>query len=82
VLQIVRKLASAEGLGVLWATHLIDEVAPTDLVVLLHKGRILYTGGVPGLLAETGAANLSDAFRIKTGTGAGGGRNTQGEAAA
>ncbi len=71
VLKIVRNLAATEGLGVLWATHLIDEVAPTDLVVVLHKGRILYTGGVPGLLAQTKAESLSDAFRILTGTASG-----------
>jgi ABC-2 type transport system ATP-binding protein len=70
VLKIVRGLAASEGLGVLWATHLIDEVAPTDLVVLLHKGHIRYAGGVQGLLLETGTANLSDAFRAKTGTSA------------
>lgn len=68
VLGIVRKLAAEEGMGVLWATHLIDEVAAGDLVVLLHKGKILYSGGVPGLLAETKAATLSDAFRAMTGT--------------
>jgi ABC-2 type transport system ATP-binding protein len=68
VLKIVRQLAATEGLGVLWATHLIDEVAPTDLVVVLHKGRVMYTGGVPGFLAEAKAATLSDAFRAMTGT--------------
>lgn len=68
VLGIVRKLAADEGLGVLWATHLIDEVAAGDLVVVLHKGRILYAGGVPGLLAETHTTTLSDAFRVMTGT--------------
>jgi ABC-2 type transport system ATP-binding protein len=79
VLKIVRNLAATEGLGVLWATHLIDEVASSDLVVLLHKGRILYSGGVPGLLAQTKAANLSDAFRTMTGTEAG--SNAKGEVA-
>lgn len=68
VLAIVRKLARTEGMGVLWATHLIDEVAPTDLVVLLHKGEILYSGSVPGLLEKTKTENLSDAFRAMTGT--------------
>ena len=68
VLAIVRKLASEGGLGVLWATHLIDEVAPSDLVVLLHKGRVLYTGDVPGLLAKTDASTLTKAFRAMTGT--------------
>lgn len=68
VLSIVRKLAAEEGLGVLWATHLIDEVAESDLVVVLHRGKILYSGGVPGLLAVTKTATLSDAFRAMTGT--------------
>ena len=67
VLKIVRELAANEGLGVLWATHLIDEVAPTDLVVLLHKGQVLFTGSVPGMLAKAGAGTLNDSFRILTG---------------
>ena len=67
VLKIVRELAAKEGLGVLWATHLIDEVAPTDLVVLLHKGQVLYTGTVPGMLANAGARTLNEAFRVLTG---------------
>ena len=70
VLKIVRKLAAKEGLGVLWATHLIDEVAPTDLVVLLHKGRVMYSGSVPGLLETAKADNLNDAFRVLTGSAA------------
>jgi ABC-2 type transport system ATP-binding protein len=68
VISIVRSLVDKEGLGVLWATHLFDEVRPTDLVVILHKGRILYTGSVPDLLAQTGTENVSDAFRKLTGT--------------
>ena len=68
VLGIVRKLAADEGMGVLWATHLIDEVAEGDLVVLLHKGEILYSGGVSGLLAKTKTETISDAFREMTGT--------------
>ncbi|MGA7117762.1 MAG: ATP-binding cassette domain-containing protein [Hyphomicrobium sp.] len=68
VLSIVRGLVEREGMGVLWATHLIDEIAPTDCVVVLHKGRILYTGSVPGLLDATGKANVREAFRTMTGT--------------
>jgi ABC-2 type transport system ATP-binding protein len=68
VLSIVRNLAASQKLGVLWATHLIDEVAATDLVVVLHKGRVLYNGSVPGLLASTAAPTLSAAFRTMTGT--------------
>lgn len=68
VLGIVRKLAAEEGLGVLWATHLIDEVAPGDLVVVLHKGRVMFSGTVPEFMAKAGAGTLSDAFRVITGT--------------
>ena len=68
VLGIVRKLAAEEGLGVLWATHLIDEVAPGDLVVVLHKGQVMFTGTVPEFLAQTKTTTLSAAFRAATGT--------------
>jgi ABC-2 type transport system ATP-binding protein len=68
VLSIVRGLVEREGMGVLWATHLIDEIAPTDRVVVLHKGRILYSGSVPGLLNATGKPNVREAFRFMTGT--------------
>ena len=69
VINIVRSLVEKEGLGVLWATHLFDEVLPTDLVVLLHKGRVLFNGSVPDLLTKTGTQSVSDAFRKMTDTG-------------
>jgi ABC-2 type transport system ATP-binding protein len=68
VISIVRGLVKREGLGVLWATHLIDEIADTDLIVVLHKGKVLYSGQLPGFLALTGANTARDAFRILTGT--------------
>lgn len=68
VLNIVRGLVQKEGLGVLWATHLIDEISPTDHVVVLHKGKVLFEGAVPAFLQQTGASNSRDAFRIITGT--------------
>lgn len=68
VLKIVRQLVTEQGLGVLWATHLIDEIAPDDKLVLLHKGHALYEGDVPGLLKKAGAEDLSGAFRNLTGT--------------
>jgi len=68
VISIVRGLVQREGLGVLWATHLIDEISATDRIVLLHKGRVLFTGMLPEFLAATGATSARDAFRIMTGT--------------
>lgn len=68
VMGIVRSLVEREGMGVLWATHLIDEIAPTDTIVLLHKGRVLYDGGVPGFTEAAGADSIRSAFRKLTGT--------------
>ncbi len=68
VVKIVRDLVAKERLGVLWATHLMDEVARTDLVVILHKGVVLYNGPVPQLLTLTGTSSVREAFRSVTGT--------------
>ena len=68
VVGIVRELVAKEGLGVLWATHLMDEVNASDSVVVLHKGRVLFTGTVPDFLKSTGQETVSAAFRKLTGT--------------
>lgn len=68
VVRIVRDLVARQGLGVLWATHLMDEVDEKDHVVVLHRGEVLFDGSVPNMLAKTGAANVSAAFRSMTGS--------------
>lgn len=68
VVGIVRKLVAEQDLGVLWATHLIDEIAPTDQIVVLHRGKVLFTGTVPEFLAKTGSDNVRAGFRSITGT--------------
>lgn len=68
VVGIVRTLVAEQDLGVLWATHLIDEVAPTDRIVVLHRGKVLFAGTVPEFLAKTGTDNVRAAFRSITGT--------------
>lgn len=68
VLQIVRSLVTREGMGVLWATHLIDEIAPTDQIILLHKGRVLFSGSVPEFLKAAGTQTVREGFRVMTGT--------------
>ena len=68
VVGIVRGLVERNGLGVLWATHLIDEISRDDNVVLLHKGRVLFSGTVPGMLAAAGESDMRRAFRRMTGT--------------
>lgn len=68
VVKIVRELVAKERMGVLWATHLMDEVRPSDHVVILHLGRVLYDGGVPQLLASTNSSTVANAFRVITGS--------------
>jgi ABC-2 type transport system ATP-binding protein len=76
VIGIVRGLVQRQGLGVLWATHLIDEISDTDLIIVLHKGKVMFSGQLAGFLAQAGAESARDAFRIVTGT-----TSTQEEAA-
>jgi ABC-2 type transport system ATP-binding protein len=62
ILARVRALLSEQGVGVLWATHLIDEVGPDDDVVILHKGRVLAKGPVADVVAATGEETIRAAF--------------------
>lgn len=65
----VRSLCAGDGLAVLWATHLTDEAAPGDRLVVLHRGRVRFDGTVSAALAEQGAADLRTAFVRLTGEG-------------
>ena len=66
ILDHVRELVEDEGLGLLWATHLIDEVAPGDQVVVLHQGQVRGIGEMEALVLESGGSNLRDAFHRLT----------------
>jgi ABC-2 type transport system ATP-binding protein len=66
LLQHVLRLKAEEGIGVLWATHLIDEADSADRVIILHRGKVLRMGTPAALAAETGAANLAEAFMALT----------------
>jgi len=70
ILAHVRGLVAQEGVCVLWATHLVDEIADTDDLIVLHQGRMLAHGPVPDVLAQTGEANVRAAFtRLTAATG-------------
>lgn len=63
LLDHVRGLCREEGLAVLWATHLIDEVGEGARVVVLRNGEVRSDGPVPDLLARAGGANtVAEAF--------------------
>jgi ABC-2 type transport system ATP-binding protein len=63
LLEHTRALCRDDGLTVLWATHLIDEVGEDARVIVLHRGRVLAAGTVPEILAASGgASSVRDAF--------------------
>ena len=64
IVAIVRALVREEGLSVLWATHIFDEIEPEDRVVVLHRGRIV-ARGLAGTLSEP-SGSLETAFRQMT----------------
>jgi ABC-2 type transport system ATP-binding protein len=72
IVRQVRASCRDQGVGVLWATHLVDGVEPTDRAVVLHPGRVLSQGTAEALLGDTGGKTVHEAFsRLTSGTGAG-----------
>jgi ABC-2 type transport system ATP-binding protein len=63
IMADVRGLVRERGLTVFWATHLIDEVQPDDLTVILHRGKVLNQGPAREIMASVGATSLNEAFR-------------------
>ncbi len=63
----VHRLCAEDGLTVLWATHLTDEVGPGDRLVILHRGRVM-EDGIAGDI--TAGRPLTEAFLTITGEAA------------
>ena len=62
LIEEVRRLIDEDGIGVLWATHLVDEIEVADRVVVLHKGKVMADGTVDELRAMAGAEDVGAAF--------------------
>jgi ABC-2 type transport system ATP-binding protein len=71
ILNHVRQLVAEQGIGVLWATHLFDEVRSSDNLVVLHQGRVLARGEVARVLEEANAKDVNSAFMRLTGVQSG-----------
>ena len=56
-----------DGIALLWATHLIDEVEAQDRVIVMHKGKVMADDRPDRLVTTTGATNLAEAFNRLTG---------------
>jgi ABC-2 type transport system ATP-binding protein len=55
---------AADGMAVLWATHLVDEIRPEDPVIVLHRGKVLVNASAAEI---AGGSTLSAAFLAMTG---------------
>jgi ABC-2 type transport system ATP-binding protein len=62
IVSHVRQLVAEQGIGVLWATHLFDEIEASDDLVVLHQGRVLAKGLATRVIAECGASDVNAAF--------------------
>ncbi len=62
LVEHVHDLAAERGIGILWATHLIDEIRATDDLVLLHKGKVREKGPAQEVMARSGTVSLERAF--------------------
>ncbi len=62
IVDHVHALAKEQDLAVLWATHLIDEIAAGDSLIVLHKGVIKAQGQLSEVLPAHAAASVSELF--------------------
>ena len=67
ILEHMRGLVREQDLGLLWATHLIDEVAPDNRVIVLHEGKVLAAGGVGEVVRQAEAGDIREAYGKLTG---------------
>jgi ABC-2 type transport system ATP-binding protein len=61
-------MRAERSVAVLWATHLCDEVADADRVIVLHRGKVLADMAPAAFVKNAGAAaTVEQAFLAMTG---------------
>ncbi len=55
LVEEMHRLAREEGVAVLWATHLVDEVRSRDDLIVLEKGRMVARGEMEEVVARGGS---------------------------
>lgn len=66
IVEHVHALVKQQDLAVLWATHLIDEIAADDSLIVLHKGQVKAKGKLSDVLQTTGASDAGQVFQQLT----------------
>lgn len=62
----VKSLCESQQTGVLWATHLLDEVSLEDDVYILDSGTLVTEGIAAELIEQNNAADINDLFHRLT----------------
>lgn len=62
ILADVKALCRERAMGVLWATHLVDEAEAADRIVVMAAGTVRFDGIAKELMKQTGHATLLEAF--------------------
>ncbi|MBJ2138173.1 ATP-binding cassette domain-containing protein [Paraglaciecola chathamensis] len=66
IIKHVRTLTEREGLCVLWATHLMDEVISADNLIVLHAGQVKAQGISHKLCAHYQVGSVAELYRQLT----------------
>ncbi|MGR9071909.1 MAG: ABC transporter ATP-binding protein [Gammaproteobacteria bacterium] len=67
IVEHIHRLTREQNIAVLWATHLIDEIYPTDKIVILDHGKVLANGSLEEIVSAAAAKDVKEAFNILTG---------------
>jgi ABC-2 type transport system ATP-binding protein len=67
LLKLLLTMRTERSVAVLWATHLCDEVADADRVIVLHRGKVLADTPPATLVKAAGTATIEEAFLAMTG---------------
>jgi ABC-2 type transport system ATP-binding protein len=60
LLTTVRQLTAERQVGVLWATHLIEEIKVADRLLLLHRGTVRFDGSIDTFMAQAEGNDLHE----------------------
>jgi ABC-2 type transport system ATP-binding protein len=63
------RLAANDGVAVLWATHLIDEIGADDDLIVLDRGVLRAKGVARDVMRRHGAPGIGELFQTLTGGG-------------
>jgi ABC-2 type transport system ATP-binding protein len=59
ILDEVFRLKTAKNIGILWSTHLVDEIELADRIIVLRRGRIVFNGTHAELMAKEAGGDLA-----------------------